>query len=198
MFETVKRPIQALASCTGLGMLLIGSAIGLASAAQAGVPGQEYFTVGGGGGMLTFETPCPDIPCGTGNTCTCVTSTGTVKFSTTAATLTTGTYTLEVSTAVNSAMPNGAGNLCYFASGTLGLTTPKGTLTIPFSGPACRIGAKVTGPDATPLGTASVAYIAAGTGKYHNPTGVGSFTGTFNPFTQNVLFDLVGYGILSQ
>ncbi len=177
-----------------LGLLVAGTAmLSVAGAQASGVPGKQYFTIGGGGGMQTYATPCPNIPCNGSDVCSCVTSSGTVKFSTIQQTLAQdGSYTLEVSGDLNTSMNNGAGGLCYFGTGIFTLTTVKGTLTIPSSGQICRIG---TRPN-TPYGMSAPAYIQSGTNKYSNAMGTGTFTGTFDPQSQTVLLDVVGYGIL--
>lgn len=180
---------------------LVGGAVLASAGAQAatGVPGQVYFTVGGGGGVALVQN-CPDIPCNGGaNACSCIESSGTMKFSTLAGTLPQpGTYALQISVDRRTATSNGGSGVCYNGTGVLGLTTVKGTLLVPFSGPACRLGAgtHMTGP--VPFGMSVPAYIAQGTGSYNNPAGAGTFAGTFNASTNQALITLSGYGILNQ
>jgi hypothetical protein len=172
-----------------------------APAAADGIDGKQYFSIGGGGGILTSKMPCPDLPCNGTDTCSCVTSSGTLSFNTTSKQYPkTGTYVLEVSADVTNGMPNGVSGMCYGSGGYMIITTERGTLTIQYSGPACRLGrgggGGGGGPDAVAYGICPPAYIVSGTGGYANPTGTGALLATFNPWNNAVLIDLVGYGIL--
>ncbi len=165
--------------------------------AEADVSGKQYFSIGGGGGILTSKVPCPDLPCNGNDTCSCVTSSGNLAFSTPGKQYPkNGTYKLELSADVSTGMPNGVGGICYGSGGYMVITTVRGTLNLQFSGPACRLGQGGGGPDAVAYGISSPAYIVSGTGGYNNPTGTGAMSATFDPPNKAVLIDLTGYGIL--
>ena len=170
-----------------------------AGSASAQVKGQEYFGLGGGGGIVVHAQPCADIPCNTGDTCSCINSSGgfTAKglggYKSSA-----GNYTLEVSADNSTAFNNGAGGRCFGSTGYVVLTLGNSSLTLPFSGAGCRIGASPGGGGApNALGITAPAYIASSTGRFKNPTGSGSFSGTFDPDGKTVTFNLVGYGNFS-
>ena len=178
------------------GGVLAAGLLASVPAGAAGVAGQQYFTLGMGGGMLVNSTQCPDIPCNGTDSCSCTSASGQLGFSSLKKTFPGGTFTAEVSTDKSTGMPNGAGGMCFGSSGQMTITTNRGTLTIQFSGPACRLGMGGGGPDAAPFGISNPATIVSGTGGYANPRGTGTLAGTFDPTTQTVLLDLVGYGIL--
>jgi hypothetical protein len=186
---------RLLKSITVLGGACLLS--GLPARAET-IHGQEYFTMGGGGAMLANGQPCPDLPCNGGDVCTCVQTSGNVGFSTTTKTFEPGTYTLEVSADKNTIMPNGVGGHCYGSGGYIVLTTKKGTLTLQFSGPACRLGVGDGAMEGVPYGISSPASIVSGTGIYTNPVGAGTLSATFDPPTSSALVNLVGYGILHR
>ena len=169
-----------------------------ASADAAGVPGQQYFAIGGGGGMLANGQPCPDLPCNGTDVCSCINASGNVSFSTTSKEFPPGTFTLELSADKSTNSPNGIGGQCYGSGGYMVLTTPRGTLNLQISGPACRIGTAGGGPEAAPFGISIPASIISGTGHYANPLGVGTLAASFDPVSKTVLIDLVGYGILNR
>ncbi len=169
-----------------------------APARAAGLPGQQYFTVGAGGGMIANGQPCPDLPCNGADVCSCIQSSGSLGISTTKKEFPSGTYTLEISADKSSGMPNGVGGQCFGAGGYMVITTPKGTLSLQLAGPACRLGMGGGGPEAVPFGISGAATIVSGTGGYHMPMGTGTLSATFDPPTKSVLLDLVGYGILSS
>ncbi len=174
-----------------------GMLVGL-SANAAGVPGHQYFAVGGGGGMLANGQPCPDLPCNGTDVCSCVNASGNISFSTTSKDFPPGTFTLELSADKSTNSPNGIGGQCYGSGGYLVLTTPKGTLNIQIAGQACRIGTAGGGLEAAPFGISIPATVVSGTGGYANPVGVGTLAGSFDPVAKTVLIDLVGYGILNR
>jgi hypothetical protein len=180
------------AAAVGLGVLATFSA------QAASLPGKQYFSVGAGGGMLANGQPCPDLPCNGSDVCSCIQSSGTIDFSTTTKEFPSGTFMLELSADKSTAMPNGVGGQCYGSGGTMVLTTPKGTLTLQVSGPACRLGMGGGGPEAVPYGISIPATIVSGTGGYKNPMGTGTLSATFSPATKTVLLDLVGYGALQN
>ena len=182
---------------TFIGACAVGVLAGV-SADAASVPGHQYFAVGGGGGMLANGQPCADLPCNGTDVCSCINASGNVSFSTASKDFPPGTFTLELSADKTTASPNGIGGQCYGSGGYLILTTPKGTLNIEISGPACRIGTAGGGPEAAPFGISIPAAVVSGTGGYANPTGVGTLAGSFDPVAKTVLIDLVGYGILDR
>ncbi len=189
---TFRRGVRAAQASIAMTLLLYA-----APAAADGIDGKQYFSIGGGGGILTSKVPCPDLPCNGSDTCSCVSSSGTLSFNTTSKQYPkTGTYVLEVSADVTTGMPNGVSGMCYGSGGYMIITTERGTLTVQYSGPACRLGKGGGGPDAVAYGISSPAYIVSGTGGYANPTGTGALSATFNPPNKAVLIDLVGYGIL--
>jgi hypothetical protein len=165
--------------------------------ADAASGGRQYFSIGGGGGILTNKQPCPDLPCNGNDVCSCVTSSGNLTFSTPDKNLpTTGTYALEVSADTSTSMPNGVGGHCYGSGGYMVITTARGTLNLQFSGPACRLGMGGGGPDAVAYGISSPIYVVSGTGGYKNPVGTGSLSASFDPPNNAVVLNLVGYGLL--
>jgi hypothetical protein len=176
--------------------IIIGAVAGLAvvTAATAAVPGKEYFVIGGGGGMVVHANPCPDITCNSGDTCSCVSGSGSLKVSPQlGGKVYNGTYTLEVS-ADNSATNNNGGNgTCFASTGKFKVTLPAGTLEIPFSGPGCRIPGV---PDTAEFGISAPAVLGNGTGYYSGKSGTGTFAGSFSPTNATTQFDLVAYGDL--
>ena len=159
--------------------------------ASAQLTGALYLGVAGGGGYAQHNSPCPDIPCNTGDTCSCVQSSGKALFRrANGNTAYSGTYTLEVSADNSTGFNNGSGGQCFGTTGILNLTTKGGTIQLPFTAPGCRIG-EAGHPN--PLGISASIYIASGTGQYTNAAGSGSFSGSLNPATQQVFFTVVGY-----
>ena len=178
------------------GVLATGGLLVSFSAGAANPPGQQYFTVGMGGGMLTNDAPCPDLPCNGTDSCSCLQASGQLGFSSLKKQFPSGTFTVELSTDKSSGFANGTGGQCFGTGGNMMITTPRGTLTLAISGPECRLGAGGGGPDAAPFGVSIPATIVSGTGGYANPMGTGTLAGTFDPVSKTVLLDLVGYGVL--
>lgn len=176
------------------GILGVVAAAGAALAfqpASAQLTGALYLGVAGGGGYAQHNAPCPDIPCNTGDTCSCVTSSGKVLFHrANGNTSYNGKYTLEVSADNSTGFNNGSGGMCFGSTGILNLTTASGTLQLPFTAPGCRIGPQ---GHPNPLGISASIYIASGTGAYTNAAGSGGFAGSLNPATQQVFFEITGY-----
>ena len=181
---------------TMFGAVAFAGSLTSLSANAAAPAGQQYFTVGMGGGMLVNDMPCPDIPCNGSDSCSCTTASGQLGFSSLKKAFPSGSFTAEVSTDKSTGFANGAGGMCFGSSGHVVITTSRGTLTLQMSGPACRLGMGGGGPDAAPFGISVPATIVSGTGGYANPRGTGTFAGTFDPTTNTALLDLVGYGIL--
>ncbi len=175
---------------------IIGAVAGFAFVTSAGAAtaGKQYFSVGGGGGMVMSGNACPDIPCNSGDTCSCVTGSGDLKVSgQLGSKVYNGTYTLELSADNSVTYDNGGNGHCFSSSGKFFVKLPAGTLEIPFSGPACRIpGVR----DIAEFGISAPAVIGNGTGYYHGKTGTGTFAGSFSPTAGTTEFDLVAYGDL--
>ena len=170
-----------------------------AGSASAQVKGQEYFGLGGGGGMVMHDQPCPDIPCNVGDTCSCVNSSGNFQAKGVGGyKSTSGTYVLEVSADNSTGIDNGGGGRCFGSDGFIVLTINGANLTLPFSGPGCRIGSSPQGGgDPNAVGISAPTYIESGTGRFKNPQGSGNFSATLKPGTNVVLFNIAGYGNFS-
>ncbi len=182
------RSLMAAAACAGL--------LSSASAQAAGAQGRQFFGLGAGGGMIANGQPCPDLQCNGTDVCSCVTSSGTINLSTAKTSFPSGTYTLELSADKSTAMPNGAGGLCYGTAGNMVVTTSVGTLTLNVAGLSCRVGQGGGGPESVPFAITAPAVIVSGTGGYKNPLGTGSLSASFDPMSKTALLDLVGYGNL--
>ncbi len=168
----------------------------LAAGTAWAVPGRNYFSIGGGGAMITRQEPCPDLTCNGSDTCSCVSSSGKIAFSTLGGNEAAGTYTLETSVDDSQGTPNGTGGECFPEGGYMVVTTNRGTLTLPFSGSACRLGSGGGGMGSVPFGISAPIYVSAGTGGYKNPTGAGTLAATFDSPNKRATLDLSGYGLL--
>lgn len=186
---SLKRGLVRKANIIGLAAVV---APGLA-AAQA--PGQEYYIAGAGTGMITNLQPCPDIQCNDGDTCTCVTASGPLKArnAVNGKKSFPGTYTMELSSDYRTGINNGARGTCWGTTGFLIVSFPKGNMTLPWSGLACRVPRTA---DQMTYGITAPVLIGSGTGIYANASGAGSFSGSFSPTTGNVVFNVLGLAML--
>jgi hypothetical protein len=177
---------------------VVGAIAGLAfagSAVAAKSGGHQYFVLGGGGGMVMSNQPCPKIPCNTGDTCSCITASGDVSADLQKGNKSySGKFKLEISADDSATMNNGAGGHCFASTGKFHLIFKAGTLDIPFSGLGCRIPGL---PDTATFGISAPASLAVGTGFYLGKSGTGTFAGSFSPTAGTVQFDLVAFGDLS-
>ena len=184
--------VTRFVSKLGLGataMLGLGMAV---SGANAAAPnGRIYFGIAAGTAIVKHANPCPDIPCNTGDVCSCVTGSGSTTLRSLEVKNVTypATFTVEVSADDSTAINNGSGGKCFGTTGAVVLTLKPGTITLPFTGLGCRIGTAATGP----FGISAPIYISSGTGKYVNGQATGTFSATVNDASNTLLMNIQGY-----
>ena len=101
------------------GAMAAGGLVASLSAGAATPPGQQYFTVGMGGGMLMNNAPCADLPCNGTDSCSCLQASGQLGFSSLKKQFPSGTFTVELSTDKSSGFPNGTGGQCFGTGGNM-------------------------------------------------------------------------------
>ncbi|HTZ69343.1 MAG TPA: hypothetical protein VMB71_01720 [Acetobacteraceae bacterium] len=189
LLGSLKRTLLRKANVIGLAAL---TAPGLAAAHTQGI---EYYIAGAGTGMITTLQPCPDIQCNSGDTCTCVTASGSLKARNAidGKKFFNGTYTMEISSDYSTGIDNGARGRCWGTTGYFTVTFPKGKMTLPWSGLACTVPRT---QDQMTFGITAPVAIGSGTGIYNNASGAGSFSGTFSPTSGNLVFNVLGLAVL--